>query len=832
MPVAWAFLSDGEACTEPKDIARVFAERYARWLFWVVLPRQWSRDKRHNTLYAPAFQLLFGTSDCSEADATSPAADSVRWQLLFYSLTHSCQEVLWETKGVDLVADIFRCVPAALHPSRFEAVCVTIGDTHERLGLCSTRAVSLFRARVEQVLAPLALQHAGVRWHRAAKGEPGASLDPGGYLPLFVGESVQWAIRQSAGVEDVSAPSQKGNDAVLELFPRLKRLLYTTAFRELDGCGLECPDTACGIDGRRPARLEEARGLAIENRRKRVGHIASFTVPSSYLPSSAREEQPWHVLLVQRPVVEKVEVSIESMDPGPLAPQPIGAEIHLLRDGGEVLYLQSQLCDEKSFNVVYEDMLHEDGELLVQLTPLEGIAFDDIDRYLQLVASHPLQEQLLEWGSRGPLCKGSCSAYTFPKVVYRRPADSVVRDTPIASPHVKIDVLAPRSAGEWAAAAAVLELLSHHATACAGGGYTLSRGITPVSPPAHGDACSWCGRRRDKLLRCGSCRVEMYCCKKHQALDWRGGHRKACDLWRRAREDYEKRVKPILKTSGPELPSTSSLSSAVTLMEFVSGHVGNCGVDTTPLVHVAGIDCDVPAFMSDFASRVALAADGAAWLQLRLLVCSETVAEGDHNAVYAIKSNGSIVRTPPSCVLGDVWHTKSLEGEGDVVALLRLYGMKYHSFVGNATDRNLGPFGAGAAAVEQVPSAVVCFGSLVGCGMTYFAAVAEVLADHFIGVVPVMCTESTLVNAHNTVEALFARLRSSSVAAVRRKQALLSRHSVPGDLIQLNASGMGLSAANAHSDCTGRVSGAALSAKELALSRHPNLYYFVVPCAV
>lgn len=34
----------------------------------------------------------------------------------------------------------------------------------------------------------------------------------------------------------------------------------------------------------------------------------------------------------------------------------------------------------------FDDYLHEDGEVFVQLAPVEGIKFDDIDKLLNIVA--------------------------------------------------------------------------------------------------------------------------------------------------------------------------------------------------------------------------------------------------------------------------------------------------------------------------------------------------------------------------------------------------------------------------------------------------------------
>ncbi|PWV02736.1 hypothetical protein C4B63_2g416 [Trypanosoma cruzi] len=216
-------------------------------------------------------------------------------------------------------------------------------------------------------------------------------------------------------------------------------------------------------------------------------------------------------------------------------------------------------------------MMHEDGELFAQLTPLEGIAFDDIDRYLDFILTQP-QSFGMETPTE-PLCKGSCSGYTFPKVVFRRPTGSVVKDNLIASPHVEILEESPRSPEEWDAAKRVFLFLSDHiapvsfapdnghSDGC--GGYTLTKDVAPVQPPTHNDKCTWCGRRRDKLLRCGGCKVDMYCCRKHQMMDWKVGTRSTAEFGGRPERNMKKvsyrscilAQRSVLK-HGPRLPSS------------------------------------------------------------------------------------------------------------------------------------------------------------------------------------------------------------------------------------------------------------------------------------
>ena len=48
-----------------------------------------------------------------------------------------------------------------------------------------------------------------------------------------------------------------------------------------------------------------------------------------------------------------------------------------------------------------------------------------------------------------------------------------------------------------------------------------------------------CDQRRQagtsgELLRCGRCRVALYCCREHQAADWKARHQRECGFARRA----------------------------------------------------------------------------------------------------------------------------------------------------------------------------------------------------------------------------------------------------------------------------------------------------------
>ncbi|ORC91571.1 uncharacterized protein TM35_000051670 [Trypanosoma theileri] len=836
MALVEGFLSHGEPCDSVNQLGSKLDTRYEQWSLLVLLQRQWSRNKRLNELYAPVFHMLFASS-ASGTDSGSDFTtreDEVPWQLLFYEVKHNCKEVLWESRGAELIKDIFKTVPTGLRPLNFSVHCVTIGDTHERLGLFSERAFSLYKERVESVLIPLGLQQFSVQrrhvdLHSHSKGLLTESTGP---LPAFVDSAVNWIRNRSPEAVDVSAPSQEGNESILALLPHLNKLLFTTEFAELDDIKLE--SITADEKGKESvlSQLERVRFEAMKEMKKRVGRITSFSLN---LPTiSGETPKQWYVLLIQKLLLEKQEISLENLDPGPLRPQPIGAELHLMQDAGEVLYLQSRLCDEKFFDTTFDDMLHENGEVFAQLTPLEGISFQDIDNYFSFLEKDELKE-FVKTIPTEPICEGSSTGYTFPKVVFRRPTESIVKDTAISTPHVEVVESILNTSDEWEAVREAFVFLSDNITpvnkdgVC---GYTLAKDIAPVPSPTHNDECTWCGRRRDKLLRCGACRVNMYCGKKHQMMDWKAGHKKKCGLWRKAREDYEQRVVPLLQSNGTTLPSTPYTSAVTTLLQFIDSWRSKESGQISPIIHILGIGKDVEIFLIEL-SNCALKLRGE-WKQLRLLICSDAFSDEEQNAVYAISDTGVCTRTMPTSALGDVWHKQSGKVVEDAALLVRLYNTKYHIFIDSSLSQGsvantIGIPSHGNNDRGFAPTAIISLGTFLGSGMTYFSAAAEIIADYFVGVIPVMCTEPTFVSAYNTLDAILARVKSSSTITTDRKNKLLTKYGNIDDFIQLNSSAF----CSVPLDTVDVTADVPLATRQMmCLTPHANLYYFIIPVEV
>ncbi|CBZ30035.1 conserved hypothetical protein [Leishmania mexicana MHOM/GT/2001/U1103] len=668
---------------------------------------------------------------------------------------------------------------------------------------------------------------------------PFPSPDPNlQFVAATVHEAVQYMCAESkmaALVADASVPSitEAGWRTLYPLMASLRPCMYTSFFEEAANVG-RSQDTSSNADVESLtglARLRAERDASIAQWKKRIGSYTSFTVPekdynaiaaegahatadlappatpplaASTAASAERSYQ--HVLLLQRPVVTKKPIDADNRDAGPLSPQPIGAELHLVRDRGDIRYALEQLENRANLHFAFEDTVPDDGEVLVQLAPAEGVPFCDLEEYFRTV---PVTSTALNSGAVAQH-SGSCCPAVVPRVVYRRPTGKTQKANPIAHALTELEVTSPTPAMVKAAAAALLYVssqlvevtepmpaLSTHAGAAWSApapGYTLH--VPPVcfSAISH-KKCGWCGRRREVLLRCGGCKAVSYCCKRHQALDWKeGSHRLECKLWRRARELQERVVAPWMGKSSSMwtavtangepsfFPKSRGWSCAATLIQFLSDiDVSARNAQLKPpspdnnvqYIHAVGLDTAcVGEFVRALAEDIELwealtslsfnATGGAQ--QYRVLICSDTFTDAQRNAVWAIRraATDSAWLTPATGVLGDAWHCEGCNAAAMqptcAMALIRLSGAKYHTI-----ERHHD------AGREGCPQAVLSFGPASGEGCTYLTGALEVFAEHDVGVVPLRLVDSSYVGAARTRDAVAARVASSNACPTATK---------------------------------------------------------------
>ncbi|KAG5495202.1 hypothetical protein JKF63_02257 [Porcisia hertigi] len=663
------------------------------------------------------------------------------------------------------------------------------------------------------------------------------------FVAATVHKAAQWLCTErktAALVADASVPSitEAGWHIVYPLMASLRPCMFTSLFKEAANVG-RSDDALLNADiesltGMAKFRAERDAGIA--QWKRQIGEFTCFTVPEErseaftgdasaaalvaedghYTNGLASLASPTltnstttpaggsyqHALLLQRPILAKRPIDIDNRDAGPPAPQPISAELHLVQDRGDIKYALEQLVNRANVHFVFEDTVHDDGEVLVQLTPVEGVPFCDLDEYFRIV---PAMSTALKSGG-ADVYSGSCCPAVVPRVVYRRPTGKAQKANPIAHALTELESSSPTPAMVKAAAAALRYVSSQlveltepvtaaSTTASAVCG-TPAPGYTLHVPPIDFSSvtqrkCGWCDRWRSVLLRCGGCKAVSYCCKRHQSLDWKEGfHRVECKLWSRARELQDRVVAPWVAqispmwtavTAGVEptsVPKTRGWSCAATLTHFLK----DIDVPTrnarsqlplqdsvTHYVHVVGLDTEciadfVHALSEDIELRQALASVtlnatvGAR--QYRILVCSDTFTDAQRNAVWAIHrcDTHPMCLTPPTEVLGDAWHCKGANeaatNPASTMALIRLSGVKYHT-----VERHLDPNREGC------PQAVLSFGPPSGEGCTYLTAALEVFAVHDLGFVPLRLVDSSYVGAVRTRNAVAARVASSDMCS-------------------------------------------------------------------
>ncbi|CCW60891.1 unnamed protein product [Phytomonas sp. EM1] len=520
----------------------------------------------------------------------------------------------------------------------------------------------------------------------------------------------------SAEARDVSIPAQGRYRPLLELVSHINPILYRTRFMEPGNVEKMLPsatDPTC--PQRTPAvpdpedltgieKLKAQRDANWKALKLTKGEGTSFSVPELSSESVGTTEntskdemtavaecdtgcagantRPFrHVFLLQRPPKGKQTPENDYREVGPVKPQPIGAEFHLYQDIGDVFYVVDEFNNNGLMDFNCDNYLPEEGEVLVQLGPIEGVPFDDIDFLLDFQDSISSvqgyhNKELLK--HQHVQCEGSCSDLVFPRVVHRLPTNQTTKLNPIARNQLLVGENSPTIEMLLAATATlnffVNNIVDLHArygwkVGVGESGYTVA-GIPPLAlPPAllHPlRRCASCGRRREKLLRCSGCKVIWYCSQKHQALEWKSGkHKVECALWRKNREDAARNFQSQLtaarlhETEG-RIMRTAGWSCAVATLEylsskadlFISDEGKNPNQITPPLlleplyVHVIGVET---AWVKDFVQVMGSSAGsflspffGFKQRQLRLVVftnSSTSVPDKSlHNSVFAVPS--------------------------------------------------------------------------------------------------------------------------------------------------------------------------------------------------
>ncbi|CCW71460.1 unnamed protein product [Phytomonas sp. Hart1] len=667
---------------------------------------------------------------------------------------------------------------------------------------------------------------------------------------------------------DDSVPPQGNNPLLFELVSRINPVFYRMRFTESANEGklsvskssltdfertLEIPDPE-GLTG--VAKLKAQRDANKKALKLSKGEGTFFSVPEppsdprritkdtsktemtavakgEVKPVGANTRPFRHAFLFQSIPKDENASNGDYREVGSIKPHPIGAVLHLYQDIGDALYVMDEFNNDGLMNFDCDSYLPDEGEVLVQLGPVEGIPFDDIDALLDF--HHSVSSNHGHHDNESPRyprvkVEGSCSDLVFPRVTYRLPSEKTTKLNPIARNQSLVVEQSPTSEMMLAAFAA-LEFIADHIVdfharygwriGVGEKGYTMTElpHLTlPLSVQHPFRRCACCGRRREKLLRCGGCKVIWYCGLKHQALEWKSGkHKVECALWRKNREDTAQTFRPLLtaarleKAKG-EVLRTAGWSCAVATLEYLSlkadyfiSSEGNnlkqtpASLSLEPLyVHVIGVDSDwVKDFVHVMGAKVRgfLASSfGTTRYQLRLMVFTNTSASvpnsSIHNNVFGVPSlkateritpggdamaaaneaanpangtleNEEVILVEPTYVVGDVWHVEA--GEFSTFAqqaamLIRICDCKYHShpLVESATNGlpASNPYGD----AESQAAAVINFGPTNGDGLNFFSGVLETCARSMVGYVPIRFVESSLVGVYRTAQALLARL--------------------------------------------------------------------------
>lgn len=521
MSLIQTFLRGGTPSHSLEDWKK-FSTQYSRWRWAVVFPRFWSLDIRKNALSSPVVHMLFGTNNSSSA---SEEDDLSSWHLLLIHANHHSVDTL--KQGMHIVMNSYlKETPVGLLPHQIDVVAVVNGSTHEKINLfskelwkasCSFIEGSLRETWATKTVKTIYCIEDGKLTMGNTKNFPAPEL-----FASLAWNVVNWVREKKFFFEemrDASLPDIPPTSSLMDVLFRINPLLYRGVFvsqnthvssinkRDLS---LHPPNEVKNSSNsfeplsntnekvsneliQKTTANKEAALLALN---KRVGECTtfSFSFPNASSSSSfSFSGKMYHALLWQKPIVEKVPLEhTDNLDPGPLSPQPLSAELHIYTDPGEPLYLQQCMRDVAyTLDFSFDDILHEEGELLVQLSPVEGVPFDVLDRFLESLehkvtvlkcsttaktseestdqktpSSNHSSDEGRQFSqpdvlSSAPFLKDSCSGFVFPRVIRRIPTGSTTKLNPMTRTRAEVKVLPPTEEEIEVAAVAILTVSQH-----------------------------------------------------------------------------------------------------------------------------------------------------------------------------------------------------------------------------------------------------------------------------------------------------------------------------------------------------------------------------------
>jgi hypothetical protein len=457
-------------------------------------------------------------------------------------------------------------------------------------------------------------------------------------------------------------------------------------------------------------------------RAKAVGFSVPNVADGNYAHCVALQHPPW---------IEPSASSEASIAIGPLQPCNDGLELRLYKDAGDAVYL----CEHFSKHTIdnTENILHADGELVAQVaTHMEGTAFCDVTLFAELKA---------------PILRLHLST---PTGNMRRltPVDSLTMELELAAPSVEMVL-------------SFIQAAEHLMSRCArgGSGRLLVPDMSALAVVAKAGSmrrCSWCGRPRERLLRCSGCRTAYYCSKAHQSSDWKASHKAECSVLKQQAAFFEGTVAKMNLTEGPQtaVASLGATWTSIVAPLLMQAEAHN-GTEDPLLVHIvapAEIDerqppAPVKGLIDALAAAGCFRHDGVA--PVRVLLCAAgaaAVSDSSQNMSFAVDADG-VNEVPPSGALGDVWNESACGGTRRSCTV-KLTSERYHHFMSKFGERDS----------TGKPHVVVNVGQLGGEGMTFFSAPAEVFGEVCLnGRAKLVLLEPSLLALRRSQEAVIGR---------------------------------------------------------------------------